>query len=170
MRREPFVAVAAVLSLIGCGGHDVTEEVAKSLRDYKGWRRVSTAVATDPLPGHGAGARIIYGNDTAFRPRMMKGRGSMERMVMRDGAVLVKESYAGGDRIGVAVPMITIMVKMPGHPLAQEGWLYFVKRPGRDPVLITGRLCIGCHESANEGRDGRGMRLFRDYLFLSLPK
>jgi hypothetical protein len=166
MRAMLFAAVAAALSMVACGGgYDINGKMGGSLREYRGWKKGSPAPITGPLPGHGAGARLIYGNGIAFSPLVVKGKGGDGSFEMRDGSVVIKESYGGIDRIGVEAPMLTIMLKLKEHPLAQEGWLYFVKRPGSDPVLITGRLCIGCHESANEGRDGRGSRIFRDYLF-----
>jgi hypothetical protein len=60
------------------------------------------------------------------------------------------------------------MVKNSAAPGAQAGWLYYLKRPGRQPAPVTGRMCHGCHEAANEEHpyfDKNKKGLFSDYLF-----
>ena len=94
-------------------------------------------------------------------------------MTVPDGAVIIKEVYKTRRDIGRAVPELTIMVKDRSHSRALDGWLYYLKKPGKDAVLIQERMCVGCHEAANEEHpyfDGNKKRLFRDYLYIPLGK
>jgi len=48
-----------------------------------------------------------------------------------------------------------------------------MKKPGEEWMEVKGRMCVGCHEAANEKHpyfDGNKKEMFRDYLFTLIAK
>lgn len=163
MRRGAAIAFMLCL-LSGCTLQAGDEFV---LPKYRTWARITKKAVDYPVPGHGASLRIIYANEPAVKARTGR-KESDERLPMPDGAIIVKEVYERKGDVDKKEPQLTIMVKKGSAPGAQGGWLYYTKNPGESPVPVRSRLCIGCHEAANEPHpyfDKNKKGLFRDYLF-----
>lgn len=137
--------------------------------DYRGWEKPVGRILDYPVPGHGASYRIIYANDVAFTAVVKKDDRGIERVEMPDGSIVIKESYSKREDIARRrISDLTIMVKRRSDPNAMGGWLYYVKEGDKKSMRIDGRMCIGCHEAANEQHpyfDKNVKSIFRDYLF-----
>lgn len=167
MKASILASASAFLFILSCRPGSPVPEFAVPV-DYRSWKKTLPQVLDYEVPGHGATYRIIYANEAAFQPLVDRDSQGRERISMKDGAIIIKEVYSRRDEINRAEPVLAIMVKESGNPGAQKNWLFFMKKPGQKPSAVTGRLCIGCHESANEAhpyfdRNPRGV--FRDYLF-----
>ncbi len=166
------IAMSALVLCAACGAGPDGEEPAFPA-DHRSWKKPVEKVLDYPVPGHGAGARIIYGNAASFDPIVTREKGRITRVEMRDGAMVVKEVYAsrkdallGGEK--PAYTVIDVMYKNGAHPEAQGGWLYYIYKPGGKMVRIKGRMCVECHVAANESHpyfDKNADGIFRDYLF-----
>jgi len=142
-----------------------------TIPEYKEWKKPVNRVLDTPVPGHGATFRIIYANDTAFESEIIEEDSGRKRVVMNEGSVVVKEVYKRRADINRADPDLTIMVKDSKSPNSLDGWKYYMAMPGGKPQLITGRMCVGCHEAANEQHpyfDQNKEAIFRDYLFVKI--
>ena len=98
---------------------------------------------------------------------------SGSRVFMNDGSVIVKEVYDRREDIGVKVPALFIMIKAINDPDAINGWAFYRIKPGQEAEEIKGRMCVGCHEAANEKHpyfDGNKNEIFRDYLFTKIAQ
>jgi hypothetical protein len=63
------------------------------------------------------------------------------------------------------------MVKDSKNDNSIDGWKYYMVEPGKKPLLMSGRMCVGCHEAANEQHpyfDKNRDAMFRDYLFVKI--
>lgn len=162
-----FLFITSAFLLTSCGkGSDPGKY---TVPDYRKWKKPVPGVLDNPVPGHGATFRIIYANEKAFSMKMATGEGGVREMRMSDGSVIVKEVYDKRADIGKKTPTLTIMVKDSKSPDALDGWIYYVKKPEKETVVVKGRMCIGCHVAANEAHpyfDGNREELFRDYLFV----
>ena len=90
---------------------------------------------------------------------------------MKDGSVIVKEVYQKRNDINNAEPVLPIMVKDSKSRNSLDGWKYYMVEPGKKPLLVSGRMCVGCHEAANEQHpyfDKNRDAMFRDYLFVNI--
>lgn len=157
-----------MISSAGCKG-----EKEFTLPDYKNWKKPVTQVLDRPVPGHGATFRVIYANDTAFTSKIITDASGRKAVRMNDGSVIIKEVYKKREEIGYNVPEIVVMVKESADPEALNGWKYYMKKPGEKPVEVKSRMCIGCHEAANEKHpyfDENKEDMFRDYLFTVIAK
>jgi len=138
-----------------------------SLGDYRQWQKPHEGVLDYPVPGHGAGQRIIYGNDLAFAPGK-KITGGRVVYTYPDHAVIVKEVYKPGEDVNSAIPALTIMVKDSKNRDARDGWIYFMRPPGGEFMRMDGKMCTGCHSAANEASpyfDRNPGEDFRDFVF-----
>jgi len=138
---------------------------------YKDWRKPVNLILDTPVPGHGSTYRIIYANDTAFDSKIVEDDSGRKRVLMNDGSVIVKEVYKKRTDIDNIEPELTIMVKDIGSADSLDGWKYYMVEPGKKPMLVKGRMCIGCHEAANEQHpyfDKNRDAIFRDYLFVPI--
>lgn len=142
-----------------------------TLPEYKEWRKPVNYVLDTPVPGHGATFRIIYANDRAFESEIVEEPSGRKRVIMKEGSVVVKEVYKKRSDINRAAPELTIMVKDSKSSRSIDGWKYYMAEPGGEPQLISGRMCVGCHEAANEQHpyfDQNKEAIFRDYLFVKI--
>lgn len=157
-----------MISSTGCNG-----EKEFTLPDYKNWKKPVTQVLDRPVPGHGATFRVIYANDIAFTSKIITDASGRKAVRMNDGSVIIKEVYKKREEIGYNVPEIVVMVKESADPEALNGWKYYMKKPGEKSVEVKSRMCIGCHEAANEKHpyfDENKEDMFRDYLFTVIAK
>ncbi len=139
--------------------------------EYKEWRKPVNRVLDTPVPGHGATFRIIYANDTAFESEIIAEASGRKRVVMKEGSIVVKEVYKRRADVNRADPELTIMVKDSKSLNSLDGWKYYMVEPAGEPQLISGRMCVGCHEAANEQHpyfDQNKDAIFRDYLFVKI--
>ena len=153
--------------LFGC----TNSEDSFNVPEYKGWWKPVNRVLDTPVPGHGATYRIIYANDAAFDSKIIKDDSGRKRVLMNDGSVVIKEVYKKRSDINRLEPELTIMVKDSKSRGSLDGWKYYVVEPGKKPLLMSGRMCVGCHEAANEQHpyfDKNRDAMFRDYLFISI--
>ncbi len=161
-----------ILVLTACSGKKETAGLTVP-EGYKTWKKPVKRVLKYEIPGHGDSQRIIYANKTAFDPDREKASAGVERIVFKEGSIIVKEVYGKNVNTASSEPALTIMKKERDHPLALNGWVYCIKKPGKEPVVVTTRLCVGCHESANERHpyfDKNSKGIFRDYIFVPLHK
>jgi hypothetical protein len=168
MKKLILLYIILISFLISC--KDKTEHF--TIPDYKGWKRPYDQVLDAQIPGHGATFRLIYANEIAFNSKIVK-ESSGSRVSMDDGSMIVKEVYDKREDIGSKTPALYIMVKESKDPDADNGWVYYVKKPGQDTVEVKGRMCAGCHVAANEKHpyfDGNKSEMFRDYLFALIAR
>ncbi len=168
MKRLLILIIPILLMQISCKKNAEHFDVP----DYKNWKRAHDKVLDTPIPGHGASYRITYGNDIAYKSKIIK-LASGSRVVMNDGSIIVKEVYDKREDIGVKTPGLFIMIKNTKDPDAVNGWAYYSKKPDEEAVEVTWRMCVGCHEAANEKHpyfDGNKKEMFRDYLFTLFAK
>lgn len=139
---------------------------------YKSWKKPVDKIVDTPIPGHGESFRVIYANDIAFSSNIVK-EGNVQKVRMNEGSIVVKEVFEKREDVEYKIPGLFIMVKDSRSPDAINGWVYYMKKPGKDAVEITWRMCVGCHEAANEKHpyfDGNKNDMFRDYLFTLIAK
>ena len=166
MKKVTFILISLTLAIVtACTSQ---RETPFSLpEDYRSWKRPIKRVLDNPVPGHGASYRIIYGNDKTFEGSKKNGL-----FTVPDGAILIKENYVSRKDIKKGKYFDrTIMVKNSKAPDAVAGWLYYVKGQDKPVAPVKGRKCVGCHEAANEPhpyfkKNPRGE--FRDFLFIPL--
>jgi hypothetical protein len=143
-------------------------------KDYRLWKKPVTKVLDYPVPGHGATFRVIYANDLSFKAKRSKDANYNERIDFPDGSIVIKEVYKKREDINLKEPQLTIMIKDTGNKDALDGWLYYVKNPkDKQAKLISGRMCIGCHEAANDKHpyfNGNPKGIFCDYIFVDIAK
>lgn len=167
-----MIMLTAAFILLGCSKGDT--DIPYDFSGYKKWRRPYKEVLDYPVPGHGAGYRIIYGNQTAFQPIVTVDKDGRRRVEMKNGAIIVKEIYTERGDIRRNTPKyLTIMVKDSKSPKALGGWLYYMKEGAASANLISTRMCVGCHEAANERHpyfDKNKEDAFRDFLFASFAE
>ncbi|OHD67378.1 MAG: hypothetical protein A2W19_00235 [Spirochaetes bacterium RBG_16_49_21] len=169
--RSYLTAVCIVTLFLSCstreeGGFTVPP-------DYRSWGKPVKKLLDYPVPGHGPTFRVIYANKTAFTASVAKNQTGTARITMPDGSIIIKEIYKKKGDVNKKEPELTIMVKNLKSKLSLHGWFYYVKHPGKPITRIDGRLCIGCHEAANEPHpyfDKNAKGIFRDYLFTSYIK
>ncbi len=169
---KKLIICMAVVFIGGCS--QKKQEIFFALPDdYKKWKKTVDKVLDYTVPGHGATFRVIYANDIAFKPAREKDLQGRERVVMKEGSIIIKEIYKRREDINREIPLLTIMKKESANELAIKNWLFILKKPGQKAEAVTGRMCIGCHESANEAHpyfDNNPGNLFRDYLFAPILK
>ncbi|HOP65385.1 MAG TPA: cytochrome P460 family protein [Spirochaetota bacterium] len=157
-----------LMLFIKCGG-----ERSFQIPDYKTWNKVIPQVLDRPVPGHGATFRVIYANETAFSSEIVTDDTGVRSVKMKDGSIIVKEVYKKREDVGYKVPDLLIMEKRGSDPESLNGWRYYLKKPAEKTVEVRTRMCVGCHEAANEKHpyfDGNRDEIFRDYLFISIAK
>ena len=164
-----------LLGILNCGNDmaHISIEIKNALNNYKNWQKPVNQILSYGIPGHDARARIIYANDIAYNTSKIINERKIEKVILSEGSIIIKELYMKSEEIDKKIPMLTIMVKDSKHPNAIDNWLYFIKKPGENIVLISGRLCSGCHEAANEDHpyfDRNEEKAFRDYVFVPLIK
>jgi hypothetical protein len=165
----PVLLTLALLS--GCSNKQ--EEKFTVPANYRSWKKPVKKLLDYPVPGHGDTVRVIYGNKTAFTAVLTKDKTGTDMIDMPDGSIIVKEIYKRKRDVNRKEPELTIMVKNARSTQALHGWFYYVKKPRKPLIRIDGRLCIGCHEAANESHpyfDKNKKGIFRDYLFASYVK
>ncbi len=158
-----------VLVFFGCTTKK-EEEPFKVPDNYRSWDKATKKVLDYPVPGHGASFRIVYANDIAFSARLDR---KNKRLSMPDGSIVIKETYAEREDIPKKFKNLTIMVKDKKNKKSLNGWFYYMQAPDMKPMRIDGRMCMGCHEAANEEHpyfDKNPEGLFRDYLFIKIAK
>jgi hypothetical protein len=166
MKRVALMFAAASV-FISCNS-PAKEPVFTIPPDYHKWKRPLKKAVEYMVPGHGKSSRIVYANNTAFERYTIKDERGAARILCPDGSIVIKEVYADKKDIGKKEPVLDIMVKRSGAAGSMDGWLYYMKQPGGPVVHVTGRLCAGCHEAANEMHpyfDKNEKGIFRDYLF-----
>ncbi len=169
---KKIVYFSVLLVMAGCSGKKKISAFTVP-KGYKTWKKPVKRVLKYEIPGHGDSQRIIYANKKAFDPEREKTPAGVERIVFKEGSVIVKEVYGKNANIASSEPALTVMKKESDHPQALNGWVYCIKKPGKDPVVVTTRLCVGCHESANERHpyfDKNRKGIYRDYIFVPLYK
>lgn len=170
MNRHYSAALMFLLFFVfQCGD----KEKEYTVPQYKNWKKVTPSVLDTPVPGHGSTFRIIYANDTAFASKIVADQAGQKRVVMNDGSIIVKEIYKKREDIGYKIPELFIMEKNSTDPEALNGWEYYVKKPAEKGFEVKTRMCVGCHEAANEKHpyfDGNREEIFRDYLFTRIAK
>jgi hypothetical protein len=169
MRYINFIIIVALLVLFaeGCKKEKKSFIVPK---DYKKWQRVNKKPLRYAVSGHGVGIRMIYANKISFKPVIKKDAAGKVMTYMKDGAIIIKETYKNQkDFKENKINFFTIMVKDSKNPQALNGWMYYMKPMAKKPMsLQKSRMCVGCHEAANDSHqyfDGNKEGLFRDYLF-----
>lgn len=163
--------MSAMIFLLSCSKGNKSEVI--SVPDYKKWKKPVNEIMDYPVPGHGAGFRIIYANDVSYSAKISTGANGLKKTVFPDGSYIIKESYKNRQDIGKKEPVVYGMIKNSSSPEAVSGWIYYVKKPKEPLKIITTKMCIGCHESANEKHpyfDGNRDDSFRDYLFVPIAK
>lgn len=166
--KNALIIMAISVMLAGCG-----RDAAKtySWEGYRSWRKMTPEPLEYPVPGHGKALRVIYVNAIAAAARW-ETRDGRRRLVVPEGGIVVKEQFA--DRAALAadtVTMFTVMVKDSSHPLAHDGWIYFMTPSTASAEPLRSQMCLGCHEAANDRHiyfDRNEEELFRDYLFIRL--
>ncbi len=165
--KKTFFLFIAVFMIISCGMDKQSSFVVPE--DYTSWKKPVNRVLDYEVPGHGKSFRRIYANAIAFKPISKKIRGA-DTQIMPDGAIIVKETYAKRSDIKKRnYKNLTIMVKDLSSRAANNGWRYFMKAKNKPVMEVKSRMCIGCHEAANEPHpyfDKNKKGLFRDYLFV----
>lgn len=139
-------------------------------RYYRLWPK-PVPVLNYQVPGHGI-VRIIYANETSYKAEIIKDKNGNDRIIMQEGTIIVNESYDSIRDINDKIPDIAIMVKDSSDNKSQNGWVYYLKK-GRETKRIYGRMCIGCHEAANEKHpyfDRNEKEIFRDYVFVPVGR
>jgi len=157
--------------LLACSGKNNTAFTVPS--DYRTWKKPVAKILDYPVPGHGPTFRVIYGNRTAYSAKITKDTSGTDKIAMPDGSVLIKEIYKTRKDVSRKEPKLTIMVKDARSKSALNGWRYYNKEPGKPLLLVEGRMCVGCHEAANEPHpyfDKNIRGIFRDYLFAKYAK
>ncbi len=140
--------------------------------NYKLWNMPAGKVLDYPIPGHGSGVRVIYANSAAYNVSAVKD-GDIKGYKFSEGAVIIKEIYETKEAIGITEPVLTIMVKDSKHAKSINGWLYLMKPPKKEAMIVESRMCYGCHESANERHiyfDKNEKDEFRDFIFVPFNK
>jgi len=168
MKIYPLIFIVIFFSLYSCAKESDNFKVP----DYKGWNRPVNKILDNPIPGHGASYRVIFANDIAFKSKIIK-EGSVQRVQMNEGSIIVKEVFEKREDINYKIPDLFIMVKESKDPDAINGWVYYMKKPGKEAVEVKWRMCVGCHEAANEKHpyfDGNKSEMYRDYLFTLIAK
>lgn len=159
--------IAITLVLAGCTQNNTHYQF--SLPDnYRQWKKPVDEVLTYTVPGHGSGARVIYANSRAYEVSKETVEDGRVHYDFPEKTVIVKEVYEDVEDVGVAEPMLTIMVKNSNDERSVSGWLYYMKKPGEDMAFVESRMCAGCHDAANEEHpyfDKNEGENFRDYLF-----
>lgn len=148
------------------------EEKYQTIGDYTKWKKPVDKVLDYAVPGHGKDLRVIYANSKAFEVKQKK-KGNQIRYKFPDGSIIVKAIYANKADVGKNEKMITYMVKESKNPKSQDNWLYFMQKKGEKPVLVGSKMCIRCHEAANETHqyfDGNKNGDFMDYIFVPFNK
>jgi len=166
-----FLVILFAALCISCS--EKPDTIESDIAPYRGWKKVLKKVIEYPVPGHGAGARVIYANDAAFKTKILESREHQKKIILPEGALIIKESYKSIKEINSSAPVIYIMKKNSKSPDSIEGWMYYVRKPGMKIMFIKGRMCVGCHEAANERHpyfDGNEEGIFRDYIFTPILK
>jgi hypothetical protein len=169
--RKCIIPACLVVLLLACS--DKNNKAFKVPSDYRAWKKPVAKILDYPVPGHGPTFRVIYANRTAFSAKVTKDASGTDTVSMPDGSVLIKEIYKTRKDVNRKEPKLTIMVKDAKNKLALNGWLYYNKEAGKPIMLIEGRMCVGCHEAANEPHpyfDKNTRGIFRDYLFAQYAK
>jgi hypothetical protein len=143
-------------------------------KDYRLWKKPVKEVLDYPVPGHGDTFRVIYANDISFKAEINKDENNNERVNFKDGTIIIKEVYKEKNDVNWKEPQLTIMIKESTNNDAKDGWLYYVKNPEEKQArLVKGRMCIGCHEAANDKHpyfDRNPKGIFCDYVFVGIAK
>ena len=143
-------------------------------KDYRLWKKAYADVLDYPVPGHGDTIRVIYANEKAFQAKIVEDKYYNSRVIFPDGAIIIKEVYKNRNDINMAEPELTIMKKDSIHQDALDDWIYYLAKPGEKFAKpIKGRMCIGCHEAANDKHPyftGNPRGIFCDYVFIGIAK
>ncbi|MBN1498816.1 MAG: cytochrome P460 family protein [Spirochaetes bacterium] len=162
-----YLSALAVLVLLNCS-KTVTNEEYRVPDDYRAWKKPTDKILDYIVPGHGKSARIIYANDEFYNVKINEVNG-VKRYSFNDGTVIIKEVYPDKDAVRTSDPMLTIMVKNSKSPDAIHGWLYYMQNPKTDIMEVNTRMCVGCHEAANDTHpyfDKNPNQEFRDFVFV----
>ncbi len=158
-------------TLILCKEKAIEEQLTIP-ENYQKWKQPAEKILDYTIPGHGASARIIYANSEAYNYTETNINDSV-KITYPDGTIIIKEVYNKKESIGKSLPVLDIMIKNSKSADAVNGWLYYMQTPGGKPELIKGRMCVGCHEAANDPHpyfDKNINEDFRDYLFIKPVK
>jgi hypothetical protein len=164
--RNVAAFLASIALLYGCSAVEPDSFTVPA--DYKTWKKPVDGPLAYPVPGHGRTFRYIYGNDICYKAAYSRDRNGYNRVIMPAGSIIIKEVYTTRKDINKRDPLLTIMVRNDTSPAAQQGWLYYVRKPGKRVTRVDTKMCIGCHEAANEPHiyfDKNTKGIFRDYLF-----
>ncbi len=140
--------------------------------DYRSWKKPVNKVLDYPITGHGKGFRIMYANDIAYRAKTIRDKNGNNKVIMPPGSVIIKEIYKKRSDINKKKPVFTIMVKENSKDI-DYGWAFYLKKPGKKLVKVKSKMCIGCHEAANERHpyfDKNSKGIFRDFIFVNFIK
>jgi cytochrome P460 len=141
-------------------------------KDYRSWEKPVKKVLDYQITGHGNSFRIMYANEISYTAKRIKAKNGNWKVIMPEGSVIIKEMYNKRKDINKKDPTCTIMVKgKKGDP--DFGWSYYMKKPGNKIMKVESKMCIGCHEAANERHpyfDKNKEGIFRDFLFVSFVR
>lgn len=166
-----FPVILLLLVIANCKKQQVEDKIALPLpEEYRTWNMTTETVLNYPVPGHRDNCRMIYINTIGESPKISEQNGRVHHEYP-EGAMIVKEVYKGLDPPEEhEEPFeLTVMLKAPRHPKAQQGWLWIMKDVESGNVSIVERkICIECHANANETHpygDRNPDSEFRDFVF-----
>jgi Cytochrome P460 len=159
-----------ILILLAAACAKKESDLSHLWKDYDDWGH-ATGILDYPVPGHGSSPRIIYANKTA----LISEKDINNKIVRKKGSIVVKEVFKNiDDAANDKNPQkLYIMIKDPDDQRALQGWIYAVQTPGQQYNIVSSRMCIGCHDAANEKHmyfDKNENDAFRDYLFFPLQE
>lgn len=153
------------------------EKESESLvpEDYSGWKRLTETELNYFVPGHENHYRIPYINKIGEDVEILTDSEGKNEYSYKNGTIIIKEIYPTLQlREGDKPVMLTVMVKNPGHPNAQGGWVWIVKQlDSKTEVQFKSDMCVNCHAGANGSHpydDGNPNAEFRDYVFYPYRK
>jgi len=162
-----FLNIICFFIFFGCTPGSDTIELPEN---YTGWKTTTNTELNYPIPGHESHYRKIYINPTGTNVKRINNNGTI-RHKYPQGSIIIKESYPTLDyNEGDTPESLTAMVKAPGHPKNQGGWVWIVKAPADsgEEKIIESEFCITCHSNANEPHpygEGNPNGEFRDFVF-----
>jgi hypothetical protein len=166
VRAKVVPAAVMVLALAGC---PAAKPVVYVTPEYRAWQRTTDVTLDYPIPGHQDRLRIPRMNAVGFTAKPVMDGGKM-RWSFPTGTVIAKEVYATAKPRPDEQPIqLTIMVKAPGDPRSQGGWIWLTRAmPDGPETVFAGNYCITCHANANEKHpygDTNPTEEFRDYVY-----
>jgi hypothetical protein len=154
-----------------------TKDTSEGLvpEDYSGWKLLTETKLNYFIPGHESHYRIPYINTIGEQVEISTDTDGKKQYIYKKGTIIIKEIYPTLQlREGESPIALTVMIKDPGHPNAQGGWVWIVKDLKTNmEVQFKSDGCVNCHAGAN-GRhpydDGNPDSEFRDYVFYPFRK